>query len=103
VGAALGAKLAAPDRFVVATIGDGGFIFANPTACHWTGEAHALPIVIVIFNNGRYGAVRNATMAMFSSGAARVTASLCRSLLAHLREDCRRDRASQPVSSGRSN
>ena len=70
VGAALGAKLAAPDRFVVATIGDGGFIFANPTACHWTGEAHALPIVIVIFNNGRYGAVRNATMSMFASGAA---------------------------------
>ena len=40
VGAALGAKLAAPDRFVVATIGDGGMIFANPTACHWAAEAH---------------------------------------------------------------
>src|SRR5215467_7305372 len=35
VGAGLGAKLAAPDKFVVATIGDGGMIFANPTACHW--------------------------------------------------------------------
>src|SRR5262249_6254958 len=30
VGAALGAKLASPDSFVVATIGDGGMIFANP-------------------------------------------------------------------------
>lgn len=70
VGAALGAKLAAPDRFVVATIGDGGFIFANPTACHWAAEAHALPIVMVIFNNTRYAAVRNATMSMFASGAA---------------------------------
>jgi acetolactate synthase-1/2/3 large subunit len=70
VGAALGAKLVAPDRFVVATIGDGGFIFANPTACHWAAEAHALPILMVIFNNARYGAVRNATLAMFSDGAA---------------------------------
>jgi len=70
VGAALGAKLAAPDRFVVATIGDGGMIFANPSACHWVADAHALPIVVVVFNNERYGAVRNATLAMFGSGAA---------------------------------
>jgi acetolactate synthase-1/2/3 large subunit len=70
VGAALGAKLAAPDRLVVATIGDGGFIFANPTACHWAAEAHELPILMVIFNNARYGAVRNATLSMFASGAA---------------------------------
>jgi acetolactate synthase I/II/III large subunit len=70
VGAALGAKLVAPDRFVVATIGDGGYIFANPTACHWAAEAHALPILMVIFNNARYGAVRNATLSMFASGAA---------------------------------
>jgi acetolactate synthase-1/2/3 large subunit len=70
VGAALGAKLAAPDRLVVATIGDGGFVFANPTACHWAAEAHSLPIVMVIFNNSRYAAVRNATMSMFAGGAA---------------------------------
>jgi acetolactate synthase-1/2/3 large subunit len=70
VGAALGAKLAAPDRLVVATIGDGGFVFANPTACHWAAEAHGLPIVMVVFNNGRYAAVRNATLSMFASGAA---------------------------------
>ena len=70
VGAALGAKLVAPDRFVVATIGDGGMIFANPTACHWVAQAHELPILMVVFNNARYGAVRNATMSMFASGAA---------------------------------
>ena len=70
VGAALGAKIAAPERFMVAVIGDGGFIFANPTACHWTAQAHGLPIVMIIFNNARYAAVRNATMSMFASGAA---------------------------------
>jgi acetolactate synthase I/II/III large subunit len=70
VGAALGAKLAAPERFVIAVIGDGGFLFANPVACHWAAEAHALPVLMVIFNNARYGAVRNATLAMFPAGAA---------------------------------
>ncbi|MGH7125724.1 MAG: thiamine pyrophosphate-requiring protein, partial [Stellaceae bacterium] len=30
-GAALGAKLASPDRLVVATLGDGAYVFANPT------------------------------------------------------------------------
>ncbi|HEX5958099.1 MAG TPA: thiamine pyrophosphate-requiring protein [Hyphomicrobiaceae bacterium] len=69
VGAALGVKLAAPKRFVVATIGDGGFVFANPTACHWAAQAHGLPIVMVVFNNGRYAAVRNATLSMFAAGA----------------------------------
>ncbi len=70
VGAALGAKLAAPDRFVVATIGDGGMIFSNPTACHWVAQAHELPILMVVFNNARYAAVRSATLSMFASGAA---------------------------------
>src|SRR5262245_15066519 len=70
IAAALGAKLAAPERFITAVIGDGGAIFANPTACLWAAEAHRLPIVTVIFNNARYGAVRNATMAMFAAGAA---------------------------------
>jgi acetolactate synthase-1/2/3 large subunit len=70
LGAALGAKLAAPDKFVVATLGDGAYIFANPTAGHWVAGAHKLPILTVIFNNSRYGAVRRSTLAMFKDGAA---------------------------------
>ena len=34
-GAALGAKLAAPEKFIVATLGDGAYMFANPTVGHW--------------------------------------------------------------------
>ena len=70
LGAALGAKLAAPDRLVVAAIGDGAYMFANPTACHWVADAHDLPVLAVIFNNSRYGAVRKATLSMFRDGAA---------------------------------
>jgi acetolactate synthase-1/2/3 large subunit len=70
LGAALGAKLAAPDRLVVATVGDGAYVFANPTACHWVSAAYDLPILTVVFNNAAYGAVRNATLAMYRDGAA---------------------------------
>jgi acetolactate synthase-1/2/3 large subunit len=69
-GAALGAKLAAPDAFVVATLGDGAYMFSNPTVGHWVSATHNLPILTVVFNNSRYGAVRNATLSMFKDGAA---------------------------------
>jgi acetolactate synthase I/II/III large subunit len=70
LGAALGAKLASPDAFVIATLGDGAYMFANPMVGHWVAGKHGLPILIVVFNNSRYGAVRRATLSMFKEGAA---------------------------------
>jgi len=70
LGAALGAKLAAPEKFVVATLGDGAYMFGNPTVCHWVADKFDLPVLTVIFNNSRYGAVRRATLSMFKDGAA---------------------------------
>jgi acetolactate synthase I/II/III large subunit len=69
-GAALGAKLAAPDKLVVATLGDGAYMFSNPMVAHWVADVHKLPILTIIFNNSRYGAVRSATMSMFKDGVA---------------------------------
>ena len=69
-GAALGAKLANPDALVVATLGDGAYMFSNPTVGHWVSAKHNLPILIVLFNNSRYGAVRNATLSMFKDAVA---------------------------------
>jgi acetolactate synthase I/II/III large subunit len=68
LGAALGAKLAAPDKLIVATLGDGVYLFTNPTVSHWVGEKYRLPVLTIIFNNQRYGAVRNATLSMFKDG-----------------------------------
>ena len=70
LGAAMGAKLAAPEKFVVATIGDGAYMFANPTVAHWVADKFDIPVLTVIFNNSRYGAVRRATLSMFKDGAA---------------------------------
>ena len=69
-GAALGAKLAAPDRFVVATLGDGSYMFANPMVGHWISAVQNIPILTIVFNNSRYGAVRRATLSMFKDGIA---------------------------------
>jgi acetolactate synthase-1/2/3 large subunit len=70
LGAALGAKLAAPDKMVIATLGDGAYMFANPMVGHWVAAAHKLPILTIVFNNSRYGAVQKATLAMFKDGVA---------------------------------
>lgn len=70
MGAALGAKLTAPNKLILATLGDGVYMFSNPTAAHWFAEVNKAPIMSVIFNNSRYGAVRRATMSMFKDGAA---------------------------------
>ncbi len=81
LGAALGIKLIAPQRLVVATLGDGAYMFDNPTACHWVSAAQRLPILVLVFNNQMYGAVRNATASMYGDGAS--AANGC-SLLADL-------------------
>ncbi len=69
-GAALGVKLAAPDAFVVATLGDGAYMFSNPMVGHWIAATQGLPILTIVFNNSRYGAVRRATLSMFKDGVA---------------------------------
>jgi acetolactate synthase-1/2/3 large subunit len=69
-GAALGAKLTAPDAFVVATLGDGAYMFSNPMVGHWVADTYKLPILTIVFNNSRYGAVRRATLSRFKEGAA---------------------------------
>lgn len=70
LGAAIGAKLASPERLVVATLGDGAYMFANPTAAHYASEAYGLPVLTIVFNNALYGAVRNSTLAMYKDGFA---------------------------------
>lgn len=69
-GAAIGAKLASRDKLVVATLGDGSYMFANPTACHYVVHAHDLPLLTVIYNNSTWNAVKMSTLGIYGSGAA---------------------------------
>jgi acetolactate synthase-1/2/3 large subunit len=68
--ASLGVKLALPGSLVVSLLGDGAYMFANPTACHYTAQMRNLPVLTVIYNNALYGAVRRATLDMYGHGVA---------------------------------
>jgi acetolactate synthase-1/2/3 large subunit len=54
--AALGAQMARPDKLVFAICGDGGFQMSIPELA--TIASHALPIKIIVMNNGYLGMVR---------------------------------------------
>ena len=66
----MGAQLADPDRLVFATIGDGSYMFANPTVCHQVCEALNLPIIILVLNNEEWGAVRHSVENLYEKGLA---------------------------------
>jgi acetolactate synthase-1/2/3 large subunit len=51
--AALGVKVACPDRPVVTVVGDGGFLFASNELA--TAVQHSIHTVTVIFDDGAYG------------------------------------------------
>ena len=53
---ALGAKVAAGDRAVVALCGDGGFMYAPQELA--TAKQHGINLVAVVFDNGAFGASR---------------------------------------------
>jgi acetolactate synthase-1/2/3 large subunit len=69
-GAALGAKLARPERSVIAVVGDGAYMFSNPAAVHHASALHELPVLFVVMNNSMWGAVERSTRAMYPDGRA---------------------------------
>ena len=70
LGASLGAKLAAPGRTVVSTIGDGSYMFGNPTPFHFVARSVQLPVLTIICNNSRWHAVDAATRGVYPEGLA---------------------------------
>jgi thiamine pyrophosphate-dependent acetolactate synthase large subunit-like protein len=57
LGAAIGAKLASPKRRVVACLGDGSTMFGLQGL--WTLAKYRIPLVVIVFNNRAYMAVKN--------------------------------------------
>jgi acetolactate synthase-1/2/3 large subunit len=72
-GLALGAKLASPASQVVQFIGDGGFYFNNPSSTYAVARQYGLPIFTVVFDNGGWSAVKEATLRMYADGDASTT------------------------------
>lgn len=73
LGAALGGKLARPDRTMVAAVGDGSFLFNTPLSALHAAAAHRLPIVVVIVNDQAWSTIRRSTRGDFPGGHAQAT------------------------------
>ena len=56
IGGATGAKLGAPDRLVVCSIGDGAVMYS--ASGFWTQARYGIPVLTVVWNNHNYQAVR---------------------------------------------
>jgi acetolactate synthase I/II/III large subunit len=68
LGAALGIKLARPDRPVVLVVGDGSFIFGEPLAALWASQMNQAPILVIVFNNGAYNANKAPLISAYPKG-----------------------------------
>ena len=69
-GAAIGAKLAAPDKTIIALCGDGSFMFSVPSSVHWMARRYETPFLTLIFNNRGWKSPKLSALAVHPSGFA---------------------------------
>ncbi len=53
-GAAFGAKLAAPEKDIIAVTGDGFYMFGTPAPAIWAAAHHNAPFLMVVYTNRSY-------------------------------------------------
>jgi len=70
IAVALGVKLAARQRTVVLTIGDGAFLYNPVIPSLDAARANHLPLLIVIFNNRQYRSMKMNHLRFYPDGAA---------------------------------
>ncbi|HEV2687145.1 MAG TPA: thiamine pyrophosphate-binding protein, partial [Bryobacteraceae bacterium] len=63
VGAAVGVKIAQPDKQVIAMQGDGGFLFGGQPMALWTMSRYQIPVTTIIYNNRSYNETRERAFA----------------------------------------
>jgi acetolactate synthase-1/2/3 large subunit len=71
LGHALGAKLALRGRTVAALVGDGSFLYNPVTQSLGYAAQASLPILIVVFNNNEYRAMRETHLDYYPEGVAK--------------------------------
>ncbi|MDB5774236.1 MAG: mdlC 3 [Herbaspirillum sp.] len=69
-GAALGSKLAAPDRDVVCFTGDGAFFLGNPSSVYWASRRYDAPFLTIVFNNQGWNATQENFKRLHPNGGA---------------------------------
>ena len=69
-GAAIGAKLAHPEKTVFALGGDGCYMFSVPSTVHWMARQYRTPFLQVIYNNRGWKSPKLSTLAVHPAGHA---------------------------------
>jgi acetolactate synthase I/II/III large subunit len=69
-GAAVGMKLAAPDKTFVALTGDGSYMFSIPGTVHWMARRYRAPYLHVVYNNRGWKAPKSSALAVHPDGYA---------------------------------
>ncbi|WP_042348004.1 thiamine pyrophosphate-requiring protein [Bacillus massiliogorillae] len=69
-GAAIGMKLAHPDKTVINLTGDGSYLFSIPSTVHWMAKRYNTPFLTVIYNNQGWKAPKHSTLGVHPYGIA---------------------------------
>jgi acetolactate synthase-1/2/3 large subunit len=69
-GAAIGVKLALPEKTVVCLTGDGSYMFSMPSTVHWMARRYGTPFLQIIYNNRGWRAPKVAALAIHPDGYA---------------------------------
>lgn len=69
-GAAIGAKLASPDKTIIALSGDGSFMFSVPSSVHWMARKYQTPFLQIVYRNGGWRSPKMSALAVHPKGFA---------------------------------
>ena len=75
-GAALGMKLARPEKTVVALSGDGSYMFSAPSTVHWMARRYETPFLQIVYNNRGWRAPKLSMLALHPQGRASAAENL---------------------------
>jgi len=70
LGAALGGAMAAPDKTMVVTLGDGAYLFNTPLSAHYVAQAEGLSLLIIVFNDSAWSTIKKSTKGSHPKGHA---------------------------------
>jgi acetolactate synthase-1/2/3 large subunit len=75
-GAAIGFKLAKPEKTIVALTGDGSYMFSVPASVHWMARRYRTPFLQVVYNNGGWRSPRLSMSSLHPDGYASRSAEI---------------------------
>jgi acetolactate synthase I/II/III large subunit len=67
-GAAIGVKLARPDKTVVCLTGDGSYMFSVPSSVHWIARQYQTPFLQIVYDNRGWRSPKLSALAIHQAG-----------------------------------